>query len=89
MTLEEYRNHIDKSYYRFGAEDLGMKTINPGCMTQRWCLTGDPKYWTLPNEDMLIKIQDEVTGGKVTIEEMVRELARKKKEVKKKKGKNV
>jgi hypothetical protein len=81
MTLEEYRKKIaNKSYYRFGQEDLDMGTLNPACMVQRWCLTGDPKYWTLPSSSMMIKIQDEVTKGKVTIEDMVREHARKKKE---------
>jgi len=79
MTLEEYRKKIaKKSYYRFGQEDLDMGTLNPACMVQRWCLTGDPKYWTLPSSSMMIKIQDEVTKGKVTIEDMVREHARKK-----------
>lgn len=80
MTLEEFRKSINKSYYRFGQEDLGIDSLNPGCLAQRWCLTGSSKYWTLPSSDMMIKIQDEITKGKVTIEEMVRELARKKKE---------
>lgn len=84
MSLEDYRvNVVKKSYYRFGQEDLNMRTLNPGCMTQRWCLKGDKKYHTLPPVEMMIKIQDEVTGGKVTIERMVRDLANAKK------GKNV
>ncbi len=79
MTLEEYRTKIaKKSYYRFGQEDLKMDTLNPACMTQRWCLTGNSDYWTLPSSKMMVRIQDEVTKGKVTIEDMVREHARKK-----------
>ncbi len=46
-------------------------------MTQRWCLTGDPKYWTLPSSSMMIKIE-EITKGKVKISDLVREHARKK-----------
>ena len=78
MTLEQYIKEIaKKSYYRFGQEDLGMRTLNPGCMTQRWCLTGDPKYWTLPSSNMMVKIE-EITKGKVKIQDLVREHARKK-----------
>ncbi len=78
MTLEEYRTKIaKKSYYRFGQEDLNMETLNPACMVQRWCLTGDPKYWTLPSSSMMIKIE-EITKGKVTISDLVRAHARKK-----------
>lgn len=80
MTLEEFRKSINKSYYRFGQEDLGIDSLNPGCLAQRWCLKGSSKYWTLPSSDMMIKIQDEITKGKVTIEEMVREHARMKKQ---------
>jgi len=80
MSLEDYRvNVAKKSYYRFGQEDLRMETLNPACMTQRWCLKGDERYHTLPPVEMMIKIQDEVTGGKVTIERMVRDLADKRK----------
>ena len=80
MTLEEYRKSINKSYYRFGQEDLNIDSINPACLAQRWCLTGSSKFWTLPKADMMIKIQDEITKGQVTIEEMVREYQRKRNE---------
>ena len=49
-------------------------------MAQRWCLTCDGKYFVLPSSEMMVKIQDEITKGKVTIEDMVREHLRKKKE---------
>lgn len=80
MTLEEYRKSINKSYYRFGQEDLKIDSINPACLAQRWCLRGAKKFWSLPKADMMIKIQDEITQGKVTIEEMVREYQRKRNE---------
>jgi len=78
MTLEEYRKSINKSYARFGKEDLEIDSVNPACLAQRWCLTGNSKFWSLPKANMMIKIQDEITQGKVTIEEMVREYVRKK-----------
>lgn len=81
MSLEDYRvNVAKKSYYRFGQEDLKMDSLNPACMTQRWCLKSQKKYHTLPPVEMMIKIQDEVTDGQVTIERMVRDLAKKRKE---------
>lgn len=80
MTLEEYRKSINKSYYRFGQEDLKIDSINPACLAQRWCLEGSKKFWSLPKAEMMIKIQDEITKGKVTIEEMVREYQRKRNE---------
>ena len=80
MTLEEYRTKIaKKSFYRFGQEDLGIGGYNPACMAQRWCLKTSGKYFTLPSSEMMVKIQDQITKGKVTIEDMVREHARMKK----------
>jgi hypothetical protein len=79
MTLEEYKKENYTSYYSFG-QALGIEGYNPACMAQRWCLTCDGKYFVLPSSEMMVKIQDEITKGKVTIEDMVREHAKRKKE---------
>jgi len=47
MTLEEYKKQNYTSYYLFG-QALGLEGYNPACLCQRWCLTGNPKYWTYP-----------------------------------------
>ena len=78
MTLEEYKKQNYTSYYLLG-QALGIEGYNPACKAQRWCLTGDPKYWTLPSSRMLVKIE-EFTKGKVKIQDMVREHYRKCKE---------
>ena len=78
MTLQEYKEKNYSSYYLFG-QALGIGGYNPACLCQRWCLTGNPKYLVLPSSEMMIKIE-EFTKGAVTISEMVREHARKKKE---------
>ena len=79
MTLQEYKEKNYSSYYLFG-QALGIGGYNPACLCQRWCLKGNPKYFSLPSSEMMVKIQDQITKGKVTIEDMVREHARKKKE---------
>lgn len=76
MTLQEYKEKNYSSYYNFG-QALGIGGYNPACLCQRWCLTGDPKYWTLPSSKMMIKIE-EFTKGQVKIQDIVREHARKK-----------
>ena len=79
MTLNDYRIEKGLTFEQL-AKNLGFKGKNPATLAVRICLSGNPRYWKLPNAEMMIKIQDDITKGQVKIEEMVRSFLRKKKE---------
>lgn len=78
MTLNEYRESNKMTFEQLG-KLCGFGGKNPATLAVRICLQGSSKYWKLPNAETLIKIQDQITKGKVKIEDMVRAYATAKK----------
>lgn len=66
MKLSEYRRKEKISHYEFGRR-LNLTGINPATNVQRWCLESKEKRFPKPN---MVKKILEVTGGKVTLQDL-------------------